>query len=132
MSMYGFDPASRTLSVAWPTGRARRAGVVTVLPEVADVEAIDDVVMALDALSAAMWDIYVHPASQFGDPDEPNTDAWHWDRERKAFPEALTAVRSPRLPRDGGLMMSYCQVEEGGHRLGRALHALDRERTSST
>jgi hypothetical protein len=41
--------------------------VVTVVPDGVKVEAVDHLVMALDDLSQAMWDTYVHPASQFGD-----------------------------------------------------------------
>jgi hypothetical protein len=125
LSAYGFDPGSGAVTVSWPTGAARRTAVVGVLPGQVDAGAADDLVMALDGLSEAMWDTYVHPAGQFGDPDEPNTEAWRWDGERKAFPDALAAVRHPQLPDHGMLMVSYCRVEESGHRVGRAVHALD-------
>jgi hypothetical protein len=125
MSTYGFDPESRSLSVSWSTGRARRVKVVTVLPDGVPVEGADRLVVALDRLADAMWDAYVHPASQFGDPEEPNTEAWRWGLERAAFSEALEAVRAPHLPVDGMLLVSYCRVEECGNQVGRAVHALD-------
>ena len=124
MSTYGFDPESRGVSVSWPTGRARRTSLLTVLPGDVTTDAADGLVSALDGLSAAIWDTYVHPASQFGDPDEPNTEAWRWNSERLAFPTALAAVSTPELPRNGMLVVSYCRVEECGNRVGRAVHNL--------
>lgn len=125
MSAYGFDPESRSLSVAWATGRARRVKVATVLPDGVSVEGADRLVASLDRLSQAMWDAYVHPAWQFGDPEEVNTEAWRWGLERDAFGDALEAVRAPQLPSDGMLLVSYCRVEEGGNQVGRAVRALD-------
>jgi len=98
--------------------------MVTAFPEGCDVAAVDTLTVALDGLAEAMWETYVHPAAQYGDPDEVNSDAWHWDGERRAFPDALAAVRSPNLPEDGMLTVSYCRVEESGHRVGRFVQAL--------
>ena len=125
MSVYGYEPESRTLSVSWPSGRACRAKVLAVLPDGVLAEDVDRLASALDGLSEALWDTYVHPASQFGDPEEPNTEAWRWGLERAGFEEALAAVRGPRLPEHGVLTVSYCRVEECGHRVGGAVHALD-------
>lgn len=99
--------------------------VVVVLPDGVPVEDVDRLVSALGELSEALWDTYVHPASQFGDPEEPNTEAWRWGLERAAFAKALAAVRVPRLPEHGMLTVSYCRVEECGNQVGRAVHALD-------
>lgn len=125
MSVYGFEPESRTLSVSWASGRARRVKVLAVLPCGVPVKDLDRLVSALEELSEAMWDTYVHPASQFGDPEEANTEAWRWGLERAAFEEALAGVRAPHLPEHGTLMVLHCRVGECGHRVGRALHALD-------
>lgn len=125
MSTYGFDPDSRTLSVSWPIGRGRRAKALAVLPESVAADSVDRLAAALDGLSEAMWETYVHPASQFGDPEEPNTQAWRWGLERAGFDKALAAVKAPHLPQNGMLVMSYCRVEESGNRIGRAVHDLD-------
>lgn len=124
MSTYGYEPLSRTLSVMWPTGRAHRAQVLTVLPPGTPAEGVDRLAEALDQLSRALWDTYVNPAAQFGDPSVRGTEAWRWGLEREAFPTALAAVRDPQLPRNGEVFVSYCRVEEGGNQVGRALHEL--------
>jgi hypothetical protein len=125
VSVYGFEPESRTLSVSWSVRRARRVKVVAMLPDGVLAQDVDRLAWALEGLSEALWDTYVHPASQFGDPEEANTEAWRWGLERAAFEEALAAVRAPYLPEHGMLTVSYCRVKECGHRVGRALHALD-------
>jgi hypothetical protein len=96
-----------------------------VLPENVAAESVDRLAAALDGLSEAMWETYVHPASQFGDPEEPNTQAWRWGLERDAFDKALAAVHEPYLSQNGMLVVSYCRVEESGNRIGRAVHDLD-------
>jgi hypothetical protein len=114
MTAYAFDPGSRAVFATWRAGRAHRACPLTVVPSGVPVERVDSLINALDGLSSALWDTYVHPASQFGEPDV----------EREAFPRALRAVTAPELPRDGMITVSLCRVEECGNRVGRALRAL--------
>jgi hypothetical protein len=63
VSVYGFEPESRTLSVLWPSGRTRRVKALAVLPDGVGAGDVDRLVAALDELSEAMWDTEVFPLS---------------------------------------------------------------------
>jgi hypothetical protein len=124
VSTYALAADSGTVLVIWPTGRAQQATPVTTLPD-GEPFAREDLVVALDNLCEVLWATYTHPAVQEGgDPDEAHTEAWHWSRERGAFPTALAAVRAPDLTPGINLEARYPPVVEGGHQVGRALHRL--------
>lgn len=125
MSTYGFDPQSRALAVAWPTGRAGRVKTLSVLPSQVPVDRIDRLLMALDGLSEALWDTYTHPAWLFGDPETQGTAAWRWRQEREAFDGVHVAVREPVEPDLELTELSRSRVEGSGRRIARALHDLD-------
>jgi len=124
VTIYSHAPERRALVATWTTG----LGHVTA--DVAEVEGSEGAAAALaDALtglSRVLWRTYTHPAAAAGDPEEPNTEAWRRAAERSAFDRVGEAMRAPaRADANGMLLESFVLVEEGAHRVGRALDAFD-------
>ncbi|MFI9503870.1 hypothetical protein [Nocardia sp. NPDC052566] len=124
MTRYAFDTARNELVATWATGRGDFAETVAALPPVRPDQATD-LASNLTTLSRFQWRTYTHPASAAGDPDIPNSEAWRRAEERRNFKEVEVGIRTPNLPTDHGLVVSYSGVVESAHRVGRTLHAID-------
>jgi hypothetical protein len=124
LTSYAVDQNTHTLIRVWATGRGDRAAVVSKLPDAASAEELLNLAQALTSLSHALWRCYTHPASAT-DSLALNTEGWRRDQTREGFPDVVPAMRNPNLPdEDGFLDVCYDPVEEGAHRVGRAVHAL--------
>ncbi|MFI5496562.1 hypothetical protein [Actinoplanes sp. NPDC051859] len=118
MTSYAIDQDTNLLRI-WATGRGQRAAVVGKLAGTA--AAREQLAATLTLLSESLWRCYTHPAS-FASDREINTDGRQRQLPREAFAEVITAVREPNVPGDDRLLIvSYDQVEESAHRVGRAL-----------
>jgi hypothetical protein len=125
VTSYAVDEGDKTLVRIWGTGRGQRAAVVSKLPDDARTEEQLNLAQALSSLSDALWRCYTHPASA-ADSIEENSEGWHRQKTREAFAEVIPAISNPNLPDENGLLMvTYDPVEEGAHRVGRALHAVN-------
>ena len=123
VTRYGLDEARQAVVAMWGTGAGDVAATVTKLPAGIPVESAFAVVDALSALSSAAWWCYTHPASA-ARGTEPNSEGWRRQVSREAFAEVASAVKSPNLPVDETIVVSYIPVVEAAHRLGRALHGI--------
>ncbi len=125
MTRYAYEPGSGALVASWATGRGDMAQTITTLPGTVEPEVALALAAALTKLSEYQWRTYTHPASAAGDPEVPDTVAWHRAEERNRFHEVAGAVRDPNLPDgDGVMMVSYSVVEEAAHRIGRIAHLI--------
>ncbi|NUP48486.1 MAG: hypothetical protein HOW97_14435 [Catenulispora sp.] len=124
MTRYAIEEQRRAVVAVWATGDGDTAAVVTTLPPSAPIDAGYVLVAALTGLSGALWRTYTHPASAAGDDLEDNSEGWRRQSERDAFADVPAALTAPNLPADGMIVQSYVAVEEGAHRVGRALHAI--------
>jgi hypothetical protein len=70
----------------------------------------------------AMWEAYARPNS----PEEAlGEDEAARGRDEAMFAAVEEAIANPHLPDgDGSVMFSYDPAVEGGHHVGRALHAI--------
>lgn len=127
MTRYAIDEQHGTLIAAWATGDGDTATTVATLPPSSPTEQRYAVARALAGLSEVLWRTYTHPASAAGDDMEDNSEGWRRQGERDAFAGVLPALVRPNLPENGMIVQSYVTVEEGAHRLGRALHAIGDE-----
>ena len=101
------------------------AQTIAALPKTVEPEVALALAAALTKLSGYQWRTYTHPASAAGDPQVPNSVAWHRAEERNRFREVEGAVREPNLPDGDGMMaVSYSVVEEAAHRIGRVAHLI--------
>jgi hypothetical protein len=132
VTRYAIDEQNGTLIAAWATGDGDTATTVTTLSPASPTDQRYAVARALSGLSEALWRTYTHPASAAGDDMEDNSEGWRRQGERDAFAQVLPALAKPNLPDDGMIMQSYVAVEEGAHRLGRALHAIGDEQLTAT
>ncbi|WP_433617041.1 hypothetical protein ACQP2P_16605 [Dactylosporangium sp. CA-139114] len=126
MTRYAVDVQRSELHAVWRVGFADTTQMVAALPpEVAAHEA-ESLAAAMTSLSTALWRRYTHPSTATrGDED---TGEGRQRREMRALVGDVTsAVRSPNLPIDNMLIVSYDPVEEQAHRVGRALHAIGSE-----
>ncbi|WP_167837590.1 hypothetical protein [Nocardia altamirensis] len=125
MTRYAFDADRTVLIATWATGRGDLAQTVAALPPVVTHDQATNLASNLTTLSRFQWRTYTHPASAAGDPDIPNSEAWRRAEERRNFKEVEAGLRTPNLPTDEGLVVSYSGVVESAHRLGRTLHDID-------
>jgi hypothetical protein len=116
------DQERNVVAASWDVGIGQVCRDIAPLPAGADLDLSLTLVMTLAGLSEALWRRYTHPASASGSLDV-NTEGWRREGDRAAFGLVVDAVRSPNLPSDGLLIVSYVPVEEAAHRVGRALHA---------
>ncbi|MFE7799411.1 hypothetical protein [Nocardia sp. NPDC057440] len=124
MTRYAIDADRNALVAIWATGRGDLAATVAALPPISPDQATS-LASNLTTLSRFQWRTYTHPASAAGDPDIPNSEAWRRAEERRNFKEVDAAIRTPNLPTDHGLLVSYSGVVESAHRVGRTLHSID-------
>ncbi|MFQ6396297.1 hypothetical protein ACLMAJ_22835 [Nocardia sp. KC 131] len=124
MTRYAIDADRNALVAIWATGRGDLAATVAALPPISPDQAAS-LASNLTTLSRFQWRTYTHPASAAGDPDIPNSEAWRRAEERRNFKEVDAAIRTPNLPTDHGLLVSYSGVVESAHRVGRTLHGVD-------
>ncbi|WP_147403990.1 hypothetical protein [Nocardia panacis] len=124
MTRYAFDTDRNALIATWASGRGDLAETVALLPPV-NTEHATDLASHLTTLSRFQWRTYTHPASAAGDPDIPHSEAYRRAEERRNFKEVEPGIRTPNLPTEHGLVVSYSGVVESAHRLGRTLHAID-------
>ncbi|MEY9929714.1 hypothetical protein ABH926_004354 [Catenulispora sp. GP43] len=124
VTRYAIDEQHGTLIAAWATGDGDTATSVATLPPSSPADQRYAVARALTGLSEALWRTYTHPASAAGDDMGDNSEGWRRQSERDAFAKVLSALAQPNLPEGGMIVQSYIAVEEGAHRLGRALHAV--------
>ncbi|WP_063044035.1 hypothetical protein [Nocardia pseudovaccinii] len=124
MTRYAFDADRNALVAIWATGRGDLSTTVAQLPPINHDQATS-LASNLTTLSRFQWRTYTHPASAAGDPDVPNSEAWRRAEERRNFKEVEAGIRTPNLPTDHGLVVSYSGVVESAHRVGRTLHAVD-------
>ena len=125
VTRYTIDDHRSTLIAAWATGDGDTATVVAALPPASPTERRYAVARTLTDLSAAMWRTYTYPVTAAGDDLEDNNEGWARQTERDAFATVLQALAKPHLPDDADMtVQSYVAVEEGAHRLGRALQTL--------
>ncbi|UQU67342.1 hypothetical protein COUCH_14205 [Couchioplanes caeruleus] len=125
MTNYAIDEDTGTLLRIWPTGRGQCAAVVCTLPAAAAVDDWLRLAAALTSLSDALWRCYTHPGLSTDDRDG-NGEGWRREQSRESFSQLVGFLREPNLPgEDGAILESYDPVEEGAHRVGRALRALD-------
>ncbi len=125
VTRYAFDADRTVLIATWATGRGDLAQTVAALPPVVTHDQATNLASNLTTLSRFQWRTYTHPASAAGDPDIPNSEAWRRAEERRNFKEVEAGLRTPNLPTDEGLVVSYSGVVESAHRLGRTLHDID-------
>ncbi len=125
VTRYAFDADRAALVATWATGRGDLAQTVATLPPQVTTDQATDLASNLTTLSRFQWRTYTHPASAAGDPDVPNSEAWRRAEERRNFKEVEAGLRSPNLPTDEGLLVSYSGVVESAHRIGRTLHDID-------
>lgn len=122
MTTYAYDVEQHRLLAVWPTGLGHRTtSVAGDLSAAIDQTAVERLCAKLTELSEVLWDTYVHPASATDD-EADREDA---DAERERLGEVTSALRSPNLPVDGKLLVSYSPVLESAHRAGRVLHELN-------
>ncbi|WP_433722631.1 hypothetical protein ACQP0C_22090 [Nocardia sp. CA-129566] len=124
MTRYAFDADRNALVAIWATGRGDLATTVAQLPPINPDQATS-LASNLTTLSRFQWRTYTHPASAAGDPDVPNSEAWRRAEERRNFKEVEAGIRTPNLPTEHGLIVSYSGVVESAHRVGRTLHGID-------
>ncbi|NKY86063.1 hypothetical protein [Nocardia veterana] len=125
MTRYAYEPGAGALVASWGTGRGDMARTIARLPEDIEPEVALAAAAALTKLSEYQWRTYTHPASAAGDPEVPNSIAWHRAQERNRFGEVEAAVREPNLPDEDGMMaVSYSVIEEAAHRVGRVAHLI--------
>lgn len=123
MSRYAVDEERRALLVCWGTGGGDVARTVAVAaPGIMDARMLHLARMLSD-LSAALWRTYTHPPSA-AESVEVNTEGWRRQTERDLFARVPEALVNPNLPERGTIVQCYSPVEEGAHRVGRALHAI--------
>ena len=123
MTRYAIDETRGELVAAWDTGHGALAISVACLPGGLASRQRLAVAASLSGLSQALWRCYTHPASA-ALSFEPNSEGWRRQQTRDAFRRVVTAMAKPNLPDDeGNLIVFYDPVEEGAHRVGRALHA---------
>ncbi|MEU7631349.1 hypothetical protein AB0C34_15370 [Nocardia sp. NPDC049220] len=125
MTRYAFDADRSALVAIWATGRGDVARTVAALPPQVTTDQATDLASNLTTLSRFQWRTYTHPASAVGDPDVPNSEAWRRAEERRNFKEVEAGLRTPNLPTDEGLLVSYSGVIESAHCVGRTLHEID-------
>jgi hypothetical protein len=123
VTRYAFDADRSALVAIWATGRGDLAATVAALPPMSPDQATS-LASNLTTLSRFQWRTYTHPASAAGDPDIPNSEAWRRAEERRNFKEVEAGIRTPNLPTDHGLIVSYSGVVESAHRVGRTLHGI--------
>ncbi|WP_328954435.1 hypothetical protein [Kitasatospora purpeofusca] len=124
MTRYSIDPDRHELIATWGTGEGDLATRVASLPAEAGASVLLGLARALSLLSDAAWRTYTHPASAAAS-QEPDTEGWRRDEERKHFAEVVDAIAKPHLPSGGAVMVSYSGLLESANRVGRALHNLD-------
>ncbi|WP_228000568.1 hypothetical protein [Nocardia australiensis] len=124
MTRYAFDADRNAIVAIWATGRGDLAATVAMLPPISQDQATA-LASNLTTLSRFQWRTYTHPASAAGDPEIPNSEAWRRAEERRNFKEVEAGIRTPNLPTDHGLIVSYSGVVESAHRIGRTLHTID-------
>ncbi|MEU4343891.1 hypothetical protein AB0H00_21910 [Nocardia sp. NPDC023852] len=124
MTRYAFDADRTALVATWATGRGDLAQSVATLPPQVTTDQATDLASNLTTLSRFQWRTYTHPASAAGDPDVPNSEAWRRAEERRNFKEVEGALRTPNLPTEEGLLVSYSGVVESAHCVGRTLHEI--------
>jgi len=123
VTRYSFDRERGLLLASWSTGSGDAASVVAEMPSASDQNAALRLGDLLTELSQALWRCYTHPASA-APSLEVNTAGWRREGERDAFAHVLPALAKPHLPDNGAMLVSYVQVEESAHRVGRALHEI--------
>lgn len=123
MTQYAYDVGRGTLIATWGTGAGNIALTLAAAPESARSDRLLVLTDALGRLSKAAWHTYTHPASACTS-FEMNSEGWKRERERRAFADALQAVRHPDLPMEGPIKVNFSPVLEAGHRIGHALHQL--------
>lgn len=127
VTRYAIETDRGELIAAWSSGGGDRARRVAELPKERGDEELLRLSLTMTRLADAAWRTYTHPASA-ADSWQPNTEGWRRQQERASFEEAVSAVRTPHLPEDGSLLVSYSPLVESGHQLGRVLHDLADER----
>lgn len=125
VTRYAFDADHNVLVAIWATGRGDLAQTVATLPRTVTHDQATNLASNLTTLSRFHWRTYTHPASAAGDPDIPNSEAWRRAEERRNFKEVEAGIRSPNLPSEEGLVVSYSGVVESAHRVGRTLYDID-------
>ena len=123
MTRYCVASERHELIATWGTGAGDLAAGVATAPAGADIGSLLALARALTQLSNAAWHTYTHPASA-ADSLEPNSEGWRREEERKQFSEVVDAISRPNLPSGGTLVVSYSNLLESAHRVGRALHSI--------
>ncbi|MBO2462132.1 hypothetical protein [Actinomadura violacea] len=116
MTTYAFDEDRHAIIAIQEIGASRAASTFAEVRRDVPADAIRHLAEALSRLSAQVWRTYTHPASA---ADEEGA------QEREAFTVVEVALTRPNLPSGGVLEVAYNPVEEGAHRVGRALHDID-------
>lgn len=125
VTRYAYDAGAGALVATSGTGGGDVAETIAPLSRTVEPEVALALAAALTKLSEYQWRTYTHPASAAGDPEVPNSVAWHRAEERNRFREVEAAVREPNLPDEDGMMaVSYSVVEESAHRIGRVAHLI--------
>lgn len=124
MTRYAVDEENALLVRTWSTGKGDWAAVVTSLPAAAGTERHQFLAAELTGLSQQLWRCYTHPPNA-DTSTEVNTPDWRRQQTRNAFSSVIASVMSPNLvDEDGNVTVVLDPVEEGAHRVGRALHEI--------
>lgn len=119
VSEYAYDCNREALIVLWPSVAGGRVAADIVTGGGADERSAAPLCALLTSLSEEMWRALDTPA-----PEDASEFQWT-DMARSAVRAAQDLVMEPRRPtEDGFITVSYIEVEELAHRVGRALDHL--------
>jgi hypothetical protein len=125
MTNYSYDSDLHSLGAAWNNGLFYQSRTVAALSKEIATEQAQQLARALTRHSQSIWEVFEHPAAQYGNPEELNTSAWRWAEVRKDFAAVPKALEKPHVPTDGSIVWEYSEVLESAHGVGRALHSMD-------